>query len=591
MTSARFRRMLPVTFAMLACVHADDQFGNLTATSAGDTLFFSSATPLKRPTPHGAIFTYSLNNGLNTYTRPGLGDPFGFTTVEVGDNGVIATTLEQSGVRCTPFSAHPAMVPESQCTAFTILTSKLLVPGSSAVTLTGRLHLSRNGAYAALMSNFALTLFDVARGTSRELPPVTNAMGSAVGNEGTVVVGRIALDGDPKISMISNGSVRDFAGNADPIFDRAHAIPLSADGRRVAYMTGRTPEHRNDPRWRLHMLDLNTAEDRVIADRAIDGAPAVASLSNDGNTVAAFVPAGPDAPAELLVYEWNARRSRSFLRGAEQVTSLAISGNGKIVYAATATNRIDRIDVDSGAVAEVVPRTPDVAVREYRTVPGSYFKTDARGLCDHTATAPAPLPTTLCGVRIKLGDVYVPLVEVAPDYVGFQVPAGTPIGEWTLQPETDSPFMSRDASLDVRPWFMNFVSLPMHQDFSGPVTRDNPAAPGEYLHFFVTGLGPTDPPVPTGQPAPSAPPLAKVARALTAELQSQDSPADRIPLRVTFAGLLPGSFGIYQVDLQLPVEFSSAIVDRLSYCHVIFQSIDGSAGTSFECRGSEPTNH
>ena len=71
-----------------------------------------------------------------------------------------------------------------------------------------------------------------------------------------------------------------------------------------------------------------------------------------------------------------------------------------------------------------------------------------------------------------------------------------------------------------------------------------PAAAGEVVQVFATGLGATEPAVPSGQAPPSGT-LARVTATVTATVGGQ-------PATVQFAGLAPGFVGLYQVNVQIP---------------------------------------
>ena len=71
------------------------------------------------------------------------------------------------------------------------------------------------------------------------------------------------------------------------------------------------------------------------------------------------------------------------------------------------------------------------------------------------------------------------------------------------------------------------------------------AAAGETVQIFCTGLGATQPAVKSGDPAPTAEPLARVSIIPAATIGGQTA-------RVTFAGLAPGFVGLYQVNVEIP---------------------------------------
>jgi uncharacterized protein (TIGR03437 family) len=72
------------------------------------------------------------------------------------------------------------------------------------------------------------------------------------------------------------------------------------------------------------------------------------------------------------------------------------------------------------------------------------------------------------------------------------------------------------------------------------VTQSNPAVAGETIVVYMTGLGPVSSPVASGMPAPAA--------------NAADCGQDAIPSvgQVLYAGLTPGTVGVYQLNLQLP---------------------------------------
>ena len=80
------------------------------------------------------------------------------------------------------------------------------------------------------------------------------------------------------------------------------------------------------------------------------------------------------------------------------------------------------------------------------------------------------------------------------------------------------------------------------------VTMDNPAKPAEALSLLATGLGPTNPVVPTGSPAPTSPPaITTIAPSLTIGGQTA---------MVQQASLEPLSIGRYRVFFTVPATLS-----------------------------------
>src|SRR5262249_20226471 len=97
--------------------------------------------------------------------------------------------------------------------------------------------------------------------------------------------------------------------------------------------------------------------------------------------------------------------------------------------------------------------------------------------------------------------------------------------------------------------------LALHESFGSPVTVESPARPGEVVHLFGRGFGEVTPIPPYGSPAASSP-LSRVTESLLCRI-GDDPSAPRT--EVLFAGLVPGSRGIYQLDIRLPTTLTDGV--------------------------------
>jgi uncharacterized protein (TIGR03437 family) len=85
-----------------------------------------------------------------------------------------------------------------------------------------------------------------------------------------------------------------------------------------------------------------------------------------------------------------------------------------------------------------------------------------------------------------------------------------------------------------------------HADGTSAVTAGNPASANEAVTIYATGLGPVTGAMVTGQPASST----------TFQKTTQDPTVTvgGLPAAsIIFSGLTPGFLGIYQINVQLPV--------------------------------------
>ncbi len=93
------------------------------------------------------------------------------------------------------------------------------------------------------------------------------------------------------------------------------------------------------------------------------------------------------------------------------------------------------------------------------------------------------------------------------------------------------------------------VNQPVHQSNNSPVTAANPATPGEPLYIVAYGLGPTNPAVATGTPAPDT------SAATTTVPVVNLGGSQAIGVTAVLAG---GQVGLYVVQFVVPPNFTSA---------------------------------
>jgi uncharacterized protein (TIGR03437 family) len=182
--------------------------------------------------------------------------------------------------------------------------------------------------------------------------------------------------------------------------------------------------------------------------------------------------------------------------------------------------------------------------------PGNIVQIYGQNLASQTLSATnIPLPTTLGGTSVIVGGIQVPLYFVSPGQINAQIPfqltAGT---SYQVLVSANGALTTPNAiQLTVAaPGIAAFVSgeiIAQHLDGT-LVSETSPAVPGEFIVFYMAGLGQTTNPVATGAASPGtnlATPLVMPTLTLGGE---------NVP--ILFAGLTPGLVGLYQVNFQVP---------------------------------------
>lgn len=177
----------------------------------------------------------------------------------------------------------------------------------------------------------------------------------------------------------------------------------------------------------------------------------------------------------------------------------------------------------------------------------------------NNVAAGLPLPRSLAGVRVLIGETEAPLFFVGPGQINAQVPAELPpeqplqvrveVGGVSTAPEPLQTARQRPGLFTLGPQFgsQGAIIIANTNRLAMPVTPGIPSQPAEagtFISIYCTGLGETDPAVASGQPGPAGP-LALVRTPATVTIGG-------LPAEVTFAGMAPGFVGVYQVNARVP---------------------------------------
>ncbi|MCC6362272.1 MAG: metallophosphoesterase [Bryobacterales bacterium] len=199
--------------------------------------------------------------------------------------------------------------------------------------------------------------------------------------------------------------------------------------------------------------------------------------------------------------------------------------------------------IDSGAITDSASGGRSLA-------PGGLITVYGANLAPGDATAAAlPWPSTLGGVSATASGQPVPLLFVSRGQINAQLPFDvSPTA--TLEVSTPSgkgaePMRVADAAPAIFrvPTQQGLAPAIVHLDGT-LVTSSAPAAAGEWVSVYLTGLGAVAPPITAGRAAPALP----LARATAAVRVTVGGAA----AEVSFSGLTPGLSGLYQINLKVP---------------------------------------
>jgi len=184
--------------------------------------------------------------------------------------------------------------------------------------------------------------------------------------------------------------------------------------------------------------------------------------------------------------------------------------------------------------------------------PGTIVEVYGTGLASSTATPGVlPLPNIFNGTIVVIGGFQVPLYYLSDGQLDAEIAVDLPANQQHVIVVSANGALTLPDQIDVVPVQLGVAAytdghaIAQHgADFSY-VTASSPAKPSEVLVIYLSGMGPTNPAVKSGDPAPGAEPLARVTLPPTVMVDGQNA-------IVGFAGLSPGFVGLYQVNFTVP---------------------------------------
>lgn len=249
--------------------------------------------------------------------------------------------------------------------------------------------------------------------------------------------------------------------------------------------------------------------------------------------------------------------------------ALAVLAFGSLIQAETGDRR-EALSYSSASIVNAASNQPGLAPNTFATIYGTGLAYATRALSNddiHGDILPTTLPGT--GLRVVVNGIPANIWYVSPTQVNILIPASLSPGRAEIQLILDAqagptvtvtlaPLAPAIFQLDAK-----FV-IATHLDGS-PVTEDDPASPGEFVVFYATGLGPTQPRADYGKIPHQAAQIEQLPDfSVTFDGTRLDSS------RIYYAGLTPDFAGLFQVNVRLPddvadnPEVRMGVGDRIS---------------------------
>uniref|UniRef100_Q01WT5 IPT/TIG domain-containing protein n=1 Tax=Solibacter usitatus (strain Ellin6076) TaxID=234267 RepID=Q01WT5_SOLUE len=172
-------------------------------------------------------------------------------------------------------------------------------------------------------------------------------------------------------------------------------------------------------------------------------------------------------------------------------------------------------------------------------------------------------PTTLDGVSVTVNGQPAYVSYISPGQVNAQVPA-------TLGPETaqvvviDNGQRTAPYTVKASALLPGIAAFPSESYSSVPLAITLPPDPvkaGDVITFFGIGFGDVTPSVPAGR-------ITREANTLTSSVEIT---FDGVPAKVLYAGLSPGSVGLYQFNVVVP-DSGTPMGDSIRYVGIVVRA-------------------
>ena len=190
----------------------------------------------------------------------------------------------------------------------------------------------------------------------------------------------------------------------------------------------------------------------------------------------------------------------------------------------------------AGSAVPVVTSVSNAASFEPEVAAGALATILGAKLADgHSGSAVYPWPSTLAGVRVRLGDVFVPVFYASDGQINFYVPADTPHGNLTTVTVVTPSGAQAAATVEIKPVQPGIFPGAVLHAGTAVSAVSTPVRAGDYIEIYCTGLGPT-----------------RSAGGLDRTVLTPLVFIGAIPVTPVYSGLVPGYQGLYQVNVRVP---------------------------------------
>jgi uncharacterized protein (TIGR03437 family) len=225
---------------------------------------------------------------------------------------------------------------------------------------------------------------------------------------------------------------------------------------------------------------------------------------------------------------------------------------GRVDFVRTALAQLNYMPTVGGPVIDAV--TLGAENGPSNLAPGSIVVVRGADFGSDTPTSSSPLPQSAGRSFVAVEGVRAPIISFSGSEALVQIPWDIPVGTTAAVAVAAGGALSNSVNSSVVS-ASPFILAVVHADGS-LVTADQPAAAGETVVVYASGLGAVDTAIATGA---SAPP-----RKLVHTLQTPAVTVGAQQGNVVFSGLSPGTVGLYQINVVMPDNISSGAPVTLS---------------------------